>query len=803
MKRKWPVIVLFVLLLVIVILAAVITFIARGGLPKTSGVISAGVNEPVEIYRDQYGVPHIIAASMEDLFFAQGYAQAQDRLWQMDMSRRGVGGKLSEILGEEFIETDLFTLTVGFYRAAEKNYQLFDPETLALFEAYSAGVNAFIEENYNRLSPEFILLGYKPELWTPIDSLAIGVYMSWYLGSNMQTELFHTALIEHVGFGLASEIFPDYPDYGPVIISSSEKENRAETNLTVSNRVQSLIELSRIAELNGQTRYVPGLGSNNWVISGDLASGKGAILANDMHLAMGLPSIWHTAHLVVEDRLNITGVVFPGVPGIIVGFNEYIAWGFTNTGPDVQDLYVLELNPDDPKQYLYMDEWVDAEIVIEEFSVKGENEPRQIEVMISRFGPVISSVVDLEIPLSLKWTALEGTREFAAILGYMEARNWEEFTEALEDFATPTQNMVYADREGNIGYRANGLIPIRRSGNGLLPADGTTDQHEWIGYIPYDELPTLYNPPGGIIVTANHRVVDDDYPYFITASWAPPYRAMSIWREYEGQSSFTLEDMIKGQSSLYNTQAEILGPVLVGALERAELSDKEAAVLELFRAWLDEPLEPADSVGPSIYNTLYMNLLEMTFSDEMGEELYERFLVQRASTNAFDRMLLSGESGWFNDVNTESVENRDDIILNAFRASVSYLDEEIGGEPTGWQWGKLHTITFKHNLGSVALLARFYNRGPDPVGGSFHTPANMSYQLTEPFRVTHSAPWRYMVDMTDRRAFDALAIGNSGHFLSKHYDDQHQMWLDGEYKEMIFEVDDVKTLKEKLTLEPR
>lgn len=798
MRRKW----LWIILIIIVVLLLAGTGfairIARGGLPKTSGVITTDVTAPVEIFRDQYSVPHIIASTMEDLFFAQGYAQGQDRLWQMDMSRRGVGGKLSEILGEDFAETDAFTLTVGFYRAAEKNLSLMRPDTVALFDAFSAGVNAYIEDNRRQLSPEFTLLGYSPEPWTPTDTLAIGVYMSWHLGGNMEAELFYSALIEQVGLDLALVIFPDYPTYGPIIVPTPLEED-----VLSDHNIRALIKLSRLAELGGRTTFVPGLGSNNWVISGDLTTGQGAILANDMHLAMGLPSIWHTAHLILENEYNVSGVVFPGVPGIIVGFNEDIAWGFTNTGSDVQDLYQLELNPANPHQYLYMDEWVDAEIIIEKFWVKGESEPREIEVMISRFGPVISNVVDLDIPLSLRWTALEGTREFDAVLEYMKAGSWEEFTGALENFMAPTQNIVYADREGNIGYRANGLIPIRRSGFGLLPVDGTTDEFEWIGYIPYAELPTLYNPPEGIIVTANHRVVDDDYPYFISASWAPPYRAMSIWRELEGKDQLTLDDMIRAQTSFYNSQAEILGPVLIRALQEADLSDVEIIALNLLENWFKEPVETTDQVGPTLYNTLYMTLLEFTFADEMGEELYERFLHNRASTNAFDRMLLSGEAGWFNNIETAEQENRDKIIAAAFTDTVAFLEDTLGGDPAGWFWGELHTITLKHNLGSVDLLSRFYNRGPYPIGGSFFTPANMSYLMTDPYDVTHSAPWRYMIDLSDHRALDALAGGSSGHPFSKHYNDQTDLWLAGEYKEMIFEPEAVRALTEKLILEPR
>jgi penicillin G amidase len=798
LKRKWPWIVLIVIIVLLAAGAGLLMYVAQGGLPQTSGTIETDVASTVEIYRDEYGVPHIIATNIEDLFFANGYAQAQDRLWQMDMSRRGVGGKLSEILGEDMIETDTFTLTVGFNRAAQKSYQLLEPDTLRYMEAYSAGVNAYIEDNYNRLTPEFTLLGYKPEPWTPIDSLLIGVYMSWYLGGNMNDELFHSALIEQVGPELALELFPDYPDDGLVIVPTLPEERRVE-----EERVAKLIRLARLGELGGRTTYAPGLGSNNWVISGDLTPGQGAILANDMHLAMGLPSIWHTTHLILEDQFNMSGTMFPGAPGIVVGFNEHIAWGYTNTGPDVQDLYRLELNPTNPQQYLYMGEWVDAEIIIEEIRVKGEDEPRQLEVLETRFGPVISSVVDLDTPLSLRWVTLDGTRDFDAILSCMGARNWEEFITIQENFMMATQNIVYGDREGNIGYRANGLIPIRRSGSGLLPADGTTDEFEWIGYIPYDELPTLYNPPEGIIITANHRVVDDDYPYFISASWSPPYRAMGIWRELTGRDVLTLEDMIRAQTSLYNSQAEILGPVLIGALRAAELSEAEEAALELFEEWLKDPVEAADQVGASIYHSLYLHLLKLTVADEMGEELYEAFLKTRAVENVFDRMLLTGQSGWFNNIETAEQEGRDQIIAAAFGKAVAFLEEELGKDPAGWHWGKLHTITLKHNLGSVDLLARFFNRGPYPVGGGIYSPAVMAYQASDPYGVTVSAPWRYMIDLSDYSAFDSMAGGSSGHFRSKHYNDQTEMWLAGEYKEMIFEPEAVRALGEKLTLQPR
>ncbi|MEW5783667.1 MAG: penicillin acylase family protein [Bacillota bacterium] len=789
------------LIVMVLLLAAVIAvyFLSRRGLPRAQGMVSAEVGAAVEIYRDEYGVPHIIAQNMEDLCFAQGYVQAQDRLWQMDLSRRGVGGRLSEILGESFVDTDRFTLTVGFYRAARASYEQLNSGSQALLEAYARGVNAFIEDNRGKLSLEFVLLGYEPEPWKPVDSMAIGKYMAWYLGGNMNTELFLSALIEQVGEEMALELFPDYPETGPVIVPTVEQESAFKPD-----DVPALIRLSRLAELNGRAAYVPGLGSNNWVVSGAKTVGGGAMLANDMHLGMGLPSIWYANHLILEGEFNATGVMFPGIPGIIVGFNDHIAWGVTNTGPDVQDLYLIKLNPANPHQYLYQDQYVDAEVIVEELWVKDESEPRQVEVVITRHGPIISDVAELDQPISLCWTALSPTRELEAVQGFMKAQSWAEFSAALENFMAPAQNFVYADQEGNIAYRANGLIPIRRNGSGLLPVDGSTDEFEWEGYIPWDELPALYNPPEGIIVTANHRVVDDDYPYFISSEWAPPYRAMAILRELEGKERLSLEDMVRAQTSYFNTQAELLAPIMIDTLLLlSSLDEAEHKALLLLEEYSREPIDDAANAAPLIFHSLYLKLLEHIFADELGEDMFERLLHSRVVTNCFDRMLSSGESSWFNNVHTPQQEKRSDIIVSAFRETVLELKERLGPDPARWQWGNLHTITLTHNMGSVKLLERVFNRGPYTIGGSGNTPANMSYQPTEPFKVTHSAPWRYMVDLNGHTALDILSGGNSGHPFSEHYNDQTDKWLAGDYKEMIFQPSAVRALPVQFILTPR
>jgi len=770
----------------------------RAGLPQVDGTVETGVSEEVEIYRDDYGVPHVLAAEGEDLFFAQGYLHAQDRLWQMDMSRRGVSGQLSEILGEEMLDTDRFSLTVGFKRAAEKSLEVISPESRDMLEAYARGVNTYLEENKDDLSPEFRLLRYQPEPWEPVDSLAISNYMAWYLGGNMETELFLSALIAHVGEDKAQELFPHYPQDAPTVVEKAEELSYEPGD------VSDLTELSRLGELGGMARQVEGLGSNNWVISGEHTESGNALLANDMHLGMDHPSIWYTQHLVLKDEFNVTGAMFPGIPGIIAGFNEDIAWGLTNVGPDVQDLYEIKFDKDKPDHYHYQGELKEAEVLEKEIPVDGREEAEILEVTETHHGPVVSDVVDLDRgrALSLRWTALDPTTEADMLLDIARARNWEEFGDALENFKAPAQNFVYADKEGNIGYRANGRFPIRKEGEGLLPAPGDTDRYEWEGYVPWEEIPQLYNPPEGMIVTANHQVVDDDYPYFITHEWAAPYRALGIKHELEKREELTLEDMKEIQASFYNTQAEKLLPVILEALEGRDLGPKEDTARDLLADWQDRPVDEAELAAPLIYHFLYLAIIENTFQESLGETLYERLLHYRSLTNVVDRKLQSGESSWFQEGQLEGEEARDEIIARSFEQVVEELQEKQGSSPENWEWGEKHTITFEHDMSEIPVLARLLNRGPYPVGGSPVTPANMSFPTSEPFQVTHSAPWRYVVDVKENRGYDVLATGNSGHPFSAHYDDQLSLWLEMEHKPMPFTLEEVRQLDNRLLLKP-
>lgn len=761
----------------------------KSGLPVYSGTVPAKVKAPVEIYFDDYGVAHILADNEGDLMYGQGYVQAMERLFQMDLLRRSIGGRLAEILGPDLVESDRFHRTIGFRRAAEKSYEALTGETKELLQAYADGVNDYIEQNQKNLPPEFILFDYTPEPWGPVDSVSISKLVAWFLGGNMDTELLLAALVDEVGMEKAAELFPSYPEEGLTIMEPA--------SAVLSSK--SALDLIALSGGGNFPQGLPGVGSNNWVVSGSRTASGGAMLASDMHLQLDLPPIWYMNYLS-SPEIKVTGVMFPGIAGVIAGYNERIAWGETNLGPDVMDLYQIKFNEADDTLYLYNDEWVQAEVFEETIKVRG-GEDENLRVRETCFGPVISDVVELspgDLPLSMRWTALDATLEADAMLAMTRAADFDEFRQALQKFMAPAQNFVYADVEGNIGYLGNGLFPIRseshrQKGNGLLPVPGWSDEYAWTDWVPWDEIPSLYNPPEGLIVTANHKAVADDYPYFLSYEWAHPSRALSIQREYEGRNDLTLKDMQDGQACFYNSHAEEVVPHLVGLLKGAALDEREEEALRILEQWGHEPVETVDSAGAAIFHRLYTLLINNIFEGQVSGELLERLL--NYSSLEIDRLLTTEETLW--------IEDHAALVRESFSQTVAELSEKLGDEVAAWRWGEVHTLTFKHSLGDAVSKSR-YNRGPFEVGGSGSTPGALGYrrQLELPYEVYAGAPWRYVIDLSDHTAFDILAIGNSGHFRSPHYDDLLEKWLQMEYKERLFDQDEIKKLPQKLLLEP-
>ncbi len=772
---------------------------ARRSLPQVGGELQlTGLTAPVTVYRDEWGVPHIEAQSAHDLYMAQGYVTAQDRLWQMDLSRRAASGRLAEIFGEAAVETDKYFRTLMLRRAAEWSLEAYSPETVAILEAYAAGVNAYIKQavREGRLPVEFTILGYEPDPWTPVDTLAIGKYMAYDLSNSFPKEIYRYQLRQKVGDELALELFPVYPVDGITIMKYRGAFATPQHETAAANRERMLAELPPagnpidVSDL-WAAAVLPDefVGSNNWVVSGALTKSGKPLLANDPHLGVGIPSIWYQTHLVLSgdgEQMNVIGVTFPGSPGIVIGHNERIAWGVTNTGPDVQDLYIEKRNPDNPYQFEYRGEWEDATVYKERIPVKG-GDPVEFEVVVTRHGPIISEIAGSEEnrpeeALALKWTAHLPTTEVEAFLRVNRAANWEEFREALRGFHVPTQNFVFASVDGTIAYHAGGLVPIRARGDGLVPVPGWTGEYEWTGWIPFDEMPEVVNPPEGFIVTANNKVVDDAYPYHLTYSWAQPHRATRITEVLQGGQGFTVEEMRRLQTDYTNLQARKLLPILLPHLEEADLTETEAAALALLQEW--NQVDAADQGAPLVYHLWWSHLTYRMYAPLMGDDLYDRMKDQgNVTEHLLMRAAHGDESEWIRQAGGLSR-----LVVDSFKAAVAEVTDRQGSNPRQWQWGNYHRLGPQHPLGAaVAPLGWFLNTEPMPVGGSNITVGAMSFDR-ETGLVTSSAPWRQVVDLADiaGNSYDIVTPGQAGHFLSRWYDSQQAMHVRGELHPQLF-----------------
>ena len=673
MQKFWKVLkrILLVLLVIVVIVGAGGAFYLKSYIPNTvapksfpqiDGEIKiTGLDGPVGIYRDKMGIPHIYASSTHDLFFAQGYVHAQDRFWQMDFWRHIGSGRLSEMFGEGQVNTDSFLRTLGWRQVAEKEYEMLSPESKATIDSFTEGVNAYIQERGPvELSLEYLILtgvlnpDYKIEPWTPVNSLTWGKAMAWDLGGNMDDEIERAILLKTLTSEQLKELYPGYPEDYPVIVPAIEeniimdaggqKPNSIADFNSMNLNLQAVADKLKLMESAlGPTG--PDIGSNSWVVSGALTTTGKPFLANDMHLGIQMPSIWYqnSLHCLPKNEacpFDVTGFSFPGVPGVMAGHNDRVAWGFTNLGPDVQDLYIEKVNPENPDQYEVNGEWVDFEIRKETIKVGG-GDPVELTVRISRHGPVISDTfgalkdnVDpeknpeatpfkdksgVELPenyvIALAWTALTPNSPFEAIWGFDKSQNWEEFRAAARMWTVPAQNLVYADVDGNIGYQTPGTIPIRTKGDGTLPVPGWTGEYEWDGYIPFDQLPFAFNPKSGFIVTANNQANPRDYPYLITMDWDYGQRAARIVDMIENApakiDAAYIQDM-HGDS--LNLNAETLMPILLSVT----LDPGFATVREQYlSSWNYQ--ETIDSQATAIFEWFWWNLLSDTFKDVLPQ----------------------------------------------------------------------------------------------------------------------------------------------------------------------------------------
>jgi penicillin G amidase len=789
----------------------------RHSLPTTSGeVLVDNISGPIEIVRDADDIPHIFASTKHDAFYGLGYVHAQDRLWQMEFQRRIGHGRLSEIFGPATIPQDRFLRTVGFGRVAQSAWVHLPEDARGQINAYVAGVNAFIAAHRGpRLPPEFSLLRFEPEPFSGADVLAWVKMMAWDLSGNYSSELMRHDMVARVGAERMAELLPPYPLHGLSILGNADVTDVARAFQARSSHAPAQTELraetlSAFAHglsqgLTGITHLLLGwkaeaLGSNSWVVDGTLTASGKPLLANDPHLGTQMPSLWYLAHLSAGD-FDVIGATLPGTPAVAIGRNRHIAWGETNVAADVEDLF-LERVDASGKAAEFRGLQEPLRIIPETIVVKGA-EPVHIEVRFSRHGPLISDAINANNaasttprpapiePLAFQWTALEEEdRTIVAFLRLNEARNWQDFTSALRDFIAPAQNFVYADVHGHIGYYAPGRIPIRGGGDGSRPTPGWTGESEWIGWIPFDELPHTFDPPEHFIVTANHRPAPPAYPYLIALEFPEPYRAQRITDLIRQKSKLTPDDFRLIQADTISLHGQLLGPLLIRHAHPETGADRQA--LELLQRWDFDAR--ADSAATAIFQAWFLRLAPAIAGDELGPSLTDTYqrrfsYIARFVTYA----LTAGASPWCDNIATPTRETCDQAVTAALHSAVLDLTERLGSDMSRWRWDAVHRAVFPHQgLDSVGALRPILSRSM-PNGGDWSTVNVGPVAVDTPYE-QHSIPgYRQIVDLSsanDSRFLDA--VGQSGHFLSPHYDDFLSDWQAVGHRRMRMDRTDIE-----------
>lgn len=737
-------------------------------LPKEDGSLRTPyLSGKVEIYRDKWGVPHIFSQNEKDLFFAVGFIQAQERMWQMELTRRAAQGRLSEIFGETTLERDRQMRNFGLKVAAEKDYLNLSEEMKELLSSYCQGVNFWLSSRKFSWPPEFFLLRFRPQPWTLLDSLLVREVMALLLSLDYASEIVRTKIWKKFGEKRAQEILEE----GVKFPSSSEIE-----------AIGSIL-----------TAPFPFQGSNNWVLSGSRTKSGKPLLANDPHLEISLPPVWFEMH-IHSPTLEAIGVSLPGVPLIIIGHNRSIAWGVTNSCVDVQDLYIERLNAE-RNAYFDGGDWKPVEKRVEEIKIRWEKYSEKIEVIWTKRGPVISPViVKSENPLSLCWTIYEGGRALEAFYRLNKAQNFEEFKEALSLFDVPSQNFLYADIYGNIGYYLSGKIPLRAEEIALFPYPGWKEEGKWQGFLKEEKKPVIFNPDQGFIISANNRIVAEDYPYYLGCDWDAAFRAERIRELIVSREKHDVESLKEIQNDVYSKKAELFLPLL---RDLKGLEGKARLGQEILKDW---NLEMDKGKEAALFE-VFMNFLhENVFQDELGEDFKNFDSLFRMKKAGLLRIITDPDSPWFDLEKTSFREGRDEILEASLKDAWEWL-EKNQGSAEDWDWTKIHSICFKHALGQVPVF-KFFNCGNYPLNGDAFT---VRASFSSGYKTTHGASYRLIVDLGNwDNSVSVLTSGQSGHFLSRHYDDQISLWLKGQYHPLFFSEEGIKNQSSAvLSLEPQ
>ena len=769
--------------------AAYFYSVARSALPQLDGtLVVPDLSAPVTVIRDARGVPAIDAKTLEDLFFAQGYVTAQDRLWQMDVMRRFAAGEMSEIAGPALIEHDREQRILGLREVARKSVQALSPRDRSYFDAYARGVNAFIDAHRDHLPIEFRLMGYKPKPWSSEDSIVIGARLVQDLNHyTYRSALEREKILARLGPELTADLYVNSswrdrpPSSKPRRIDqlsphdqTNDDEDDEDDSGVDSNIAQHITAPPPLTSTTPRPVLVPG--SNNWVVSGEHTVTGKPMLSNDMHLNHQMPNLWYEAHLRAGDY-DVIGVTLPGMPFVIVGHNRRIAWGFTNVGPTVEDVYIETFN--DQGTYQTPSGWQQPQHRSETIHVKGQSDAT-LDVVLTRHGPLITDLVPGETrKIALHWTIYDSmSNPFFAI---DSAQNWDEFVHAIATWDTPSQNAMYADVDGHIGYHATARIPIRKSGDGSLPVSGADDAHEWTGYIPFDKLPAVYDPPSGILATANGRITPNKYPYSVSTEWDSPWRTERIYRVLESGKKFSAADMLSLQTDVYSAFDRFCAERFVYALDHVKNPSKRAQqARELMRDWGGR--QTIDSAAATIENRALYELRRLLLEPKLGPA--------PKGASGGDQQPKSGPLSWkdyhwfMSSVWMESVlvkqpkrwlpqEYESYEALLAAAAEAAFNRPEAPQDLAQWHWGQFSPIDIENPvLSRLPLIGRWTGPGlNDQAGGS--------YTVKQVDR-TFGPSERYTADLSN---FDQSTLntvtGQAGNFLSPHYMDQWKAWYEG------------------------
>lgn len=758
-----------------------------------------GLQNKVEVFTDTFGSPHVFASNEEDLFFTSGYLVARERLFQLSLRASAGRGELAAFLGDDLVSSDIYLRTFGIPEISKKILSETDEHTLSHLEMYCAGINAWIDESSDKLPIEFKILGSKPVKWVPSDVIATVRLMARELQQSWRVEIVMGALVEKLGAEKVKALFPLDADDIKIV----------PTGVSFLSLFQSMKDAERDVRALLQTDGSV-MGSNNMVTSGMLTKSGKPILTNDPHLGTGQPAWWYEIHLK-GGGINVSGICLPGMPLPVIGQNEHCAWGFTNVMADDMDFFVETIHPENSSLYKHKGEWKKFETHEELIPLKSGGE-QKITIRKTVHGPVISDIhtllKDSKTVVSMAWVGNTMSNEIKALMEMSYIKNWDDFSSVVEQIAVPGQNIVYADVDGNIGWRPAVKIPIRIEGNSLLPRPGDSGEYDWTGFVPFAEMPYLLNPDAGFIVTANNKTIDDSFPYYISNQFAPPSRAIRFTEMVTEKKNITVEDVKKMQMDQLSPQAREISVYFLQAKTGNETGNLKTAY-KFLTEW--DFIESPDSPAALVYHAAFNHLLENVYGDELnetGDGILQAFVAMpMVPTRSLLALLRLGSSEWFDDIRTAEIETMETILRLSMAEAVEEIENEVSRIPGRWTWSKVHKVTYMHPLGGVTILDKLFgfNVGPFPAGGSSGTVNKGQYPHLKSYNQIVGPSMRRIVDFSDlNRTQFILPTGQSGNPSSPHYTDQVEMFLKGTFKTTHFDENFIRTNEKyrKLVLVP-